>query len=431
PSVTTLTGTHYALPFWIDKDGNYTCIHSNDLKVYMHWGYRGEFEGNDPDAKAMAKVYDELTSSNYYSEIKYYDLRLDGEPYVYAPLPAAQYNFMDEDTGKEWLRVPVASTISQEVTLSGLEPGNHRFEVRAVDLQNEPDKTPSEFLFKIVSSVPALEKEGILVVDNTPHNQSWAPETITDSLYSELGFLADYTGTIDILDRKWLYDNVYVNRNYTSDVLSPTDLQKYKTIIYHADFYENMNLQSEANALDIYFQGGGNLIISGCANLSAMRSGLQNNGSSFLQKYFGIDYMEDDAIVAFKGAMMPFNPSYFKKAVAHNSSYSDITLDPDGFYSQITLPNFDSTALGPISYFPLDNLSINTEVLFTFGCKDPGDGLYDPSNQEYTFYSQQPVAIKSVNSNNNKCFMFGFPLSYMDEEAVSDMLMQIINDIEQ
>ncbi len=436
PSVLTPTGTRYSVPFWVDKEGDYSCIHSNDLKIYMHWGYQGEYEQNDPDQRQEGKVLDEMTAKQYFSSIKYYDLRLDGEPYYYAPLPASEYNYLDPVTGKEWLRVPVASSISQEAVISGLAPGVHRFEVRAVDMQNEPDKTPSEFVFKIVEAIPASQKEGILVLNNTTTNATWAPAAIIDSLYSHEGFFADYPGTVDRLNRKWLYDNVYVSRNYTNDVFSPTDLQQYKTVIYHADYYVNIEFDLEINSLDLYLQGGGNLIISGCSNLSTpLHPKLRNNSFSILQKYFGIEYLQEDALIHFSDkiwSVLPYR-SYFEKAVTNNPAYNDVVISTDNFYSQVTLPGFDPTTLATVTYFPQQYLNPQTtEVIYTFGCKAPGDDPLDPSDAEYAYYSAQPVAIKNTTAYNNKCYLFGFPLSYMDYDDASEMLINIIlNEIEQ
>lgn len=427
PSVLTTSGTRYAAPFWVDRNGDYTCIHSNDLKIYMHWGYRGEFTDNNPDDKFVGKVYDELTSKQYFSEIKYFDLRLDGQPYYYAPLPAAQYNYVDESTGKEWLRVPVASTISQKATLSGLSPGTHRFEVRAVDMQNEPDRTPSEFVFKIVEFVPASQKEGILVLDNTLDN-NYTPPAIIDTLYSKQGYFKNYPHVVDRLERSWLAENVWVDRNYTKDIFSPTDLQNYKTVVYHAENLESMKFALEYNTMELYLQSGGNIILSGNANLSIeMQRDMKNNNYPILEKNFGIDYLQDDAISYPTDSYSPLSPNiFFVGADGSSSEYPEIDLKLPSFNPTVT------TAFGPIAYFPVQYLnSATTEVLYTFRCKQPGDDPTDPSNAEYDYYSAQPVAVKNTTANN-KCYIFGFPLSYMDDDAVSEMLMYIIqNEIEQ
>lgn len=435
PSVVTTSGTRYAVPFWVDKDGNYSCIYSSNLKIYMHWGYSGEYETNDPYQKAKNVVYDENTFQQYFSEIKYYDLRLDGEPYYYAPLPASNNNIIDEATGKEWLRVPSTSSIFQKTILTNLAPGLHKFEVRAVDMQNEPDKTPSEFVFKIVEAIPSLEKQGILVIDDSRDHPLWSPEAIVDSLYSADYFLDFYSGQIDYIDRSWLKNNVWVNRNFTTDVISPTDLQNYKTVIYHSDHYEETNIQRDFNVLELYLQGGGNLILTGCSNIAFKAlPGIISSNSSLFSRYFGIDTSEDDAIQYLNTQPNGNIKFYFEKAVSNLTPYEDIAITTDGFYSQITLPPsiFNPAALGAISYFPEEYLDLSSvEVLYKFGCVAPDDDPTSPTNAEYDYYSQQPVAIKNTASNGSKCYLIGFPLSYMNAEDVSKMLENVINDIEQ
>ncbi|MBN2460102.1 MAG: hypothetical protein JXB60_00725, partial [Candidatus Cloacimonetes bacterium] len=142
PNVLRPDGNHFSTPFWINLAGDYTAINSDDLNIYMHWGWFGEFKLNDPRERILNAVKDEETGALYFSEIIYFDLRLDGAPFVYPPLPAEWFNITDDD-GTEWLRVPIFYEIGQNAVLYDLASGEHTFEVRAVDLQLIPDPTPA------------------------------------------------------------------------------------------------------------------------------------------------------------------------------------------------------------------------------------------------------------------------------------------------
>jgi hypothetical protein len=428
PSVMTTDGAHYATPFWIDKNGDYVALHSNDLKVYLSWGYNGEYMGNSPGRKKISVVFDERTANQYFSEIKYFDLRLDGEAYHYAPLPASQYNIEDPETGKTWLRVPISHAISQETILTGLNSGTHKFEVRAVDLQDIGDATPTFFIFKIINSIPLQDKEGILVLDDSPNNPLFSPEAHVDSLYSTAYFLAGYEGTVDALDRAELKTTVWVSGlHWSKDVFSPTDLQQFKTVIYFADSPNEPNkFAMEYDVLNIYLRNGGNLIFSGGKNIAVeVQRDCVNFGLPVLNRYFGIEEDEDAVNFIKKGVTEAnyLNLRYFIGATADNGFTQDVDLQ---------LPSFNTLfddALGPVSYFDENMLDPSTEVIYRFKCRPVGDNAEEPSNYEYNMFNGQPVGLKKV-TGNSKCYIFGFPLAYMVPEQVNTILLQCIQEIE-
>ena len=437
PNVTTADGVHFSTPFWIDKNLCFTTLHSNDLKIYMKWGYNGEYESNDPDGTKKLIVKDELTGSPYSSEIKYFDLRLDGEPYYYAPLPAEQYNYFDEETGKEWLRVPINHEISQETIFTYLQPGTHRFEVRAVDLQEVADESPAEFIFKVIEPLQAEEKEGIVIINDTPHHSSFSPKEIIDSLYSDIGFFSDYSGTLTILKRVDLFNNIdqhMPNLHFSKCYLSPTDLQQYKTVFFHTDQQPGVsNFAKEYDVLNLYLRGGGNLILSGGANLKVkVHTDCSNFGYPILENCFGIPMDEEDVMnIIEREGVTSIDPAfknlaYFIKATGEGDLPDiDITL-PSLMCGYVTM----NSGLGPVCFFDEDLLSDETTVIYRFGCKPAGDDPIDPTQSEFDEYNGQPVALLK-DYNGGKCYIFGFPLSFMEVDMVKTMLAQILEEIEQ
>ena len=442
PSVMTSEGAHYSTPFWITKDGEYTAVHSDDMKIYMKWGYYGEYQNNSPNPpnKKNANVLDERTGNKYFSEIRFYDLRMDGEPYYYAPLPASEFNILDEETGQEWLRVPVSHAIAQETIVTGLSSGIHRFEVRAVDLQNVPDATPTEFVFNLVEPVPAIEKEGILILDDSKSSPNQSPEAYVDSLYQEYYF-SDYTGRYDFLDREWLAENIKNSKfHFDKAEFCPTDIQSYKTVIYHCDNpIKEANFQKEYDVINLYLKGGGNLVLSTGANLKTeVLRDVFNWAYPVLNRYFGVDGSDEESIIILEKdgvtALEPafFNLPYFIKAIPDNGFTEEIDLMIPSFHPFVNihpLLQIEVNAMGPVAYFDEDKLDENTTVIYRFGCISAGDGPLDPSYFEYSTYNDQPVGLKRQ-VGESKCYIFSFPLSYMEPVQVKNMLNQIIDEIE-
>ena len=436
-------GAHYSTPFWIDKDGNYSAIGSDDLKIYMHWGWHGEYGNQLQDAfvitdnpfdKRIASVVDEQTNVSYFAEIKYFDLRLDGEPYNYPPYPPEGDHLQIDPDGKEWLRVPITNDIAQETIITGLDNGIHRFEVRAVDIQDIGDATPAEFVFRIVPPVSREEKSGIIILDDDGNNNNFAPDAIIDSLYE--AFLSDYTGEIESLDRQELWGNVWdAELHFGRDVFSPTDLEKYKLVIYHSDYIDSVNkLQSEFEVLYLYLRNGGNLIISSGKYLREAINDVESIPNLMFEDYFGLRAAGKDLVkvVTKDGTEASFlNLAYFQTAVASNGFSENINLQIPSFNPQVNynMPAQDSVkAIGPVAYFDESLLGDDVDVIYRFGCKEAGDGPIDPSEAEYEEYNGQPVAVAKVTEKNN-CYLFGFPLSYMKVDDVKLLINKILTDI--
>ncbi len=445
----TSDGTHFSTPFWINKEGEFAVLGSSDLKIFAHWGWHGEYgqttqgEPNitdNPFDLVVGTLKDEDTDATYYSEMQYFDLRLDGEPYYYPPLPPEGDNLQIDDNGKEWLRIPIHHSIAQHSVLTSLEEGLHRLEVRAVDLQDAGDPTPASMIFRIVNRVPKDEKEGILIIDDSQDNNNFAPEALLDSLYFE-EFLAGYSGTIDMIDREELKETVWRNQlHFARDVFSPTDLERYKWVIYHSDqITVDSNFQKEFEIFSLYLRGGGNLIMSGGLNFRNTLNTLEDyliDDNVFLN-FFGLSTEDGDVIKAISkngSEAIGFTPdklalAYFNKATADNGFSQDIDLQIPSFnpfvnYSPVVQDSVKG--LGPIAIFEESLLPADVEVIYRFGCKEPGDGPLDPTFDEYEEFTGQPVAIRRV-TEDNSCYIFGFPLSYMKPEQVNVMMLEIIN----
>jgi len=454
-SIETFSGLHYATPMWlgINEEGEettveYQLVGSDDVRVYMHWGWHGEFEEDNPFKKITDETLDEATNSSYFAEITHFDLRLDGAPLYYPPLPPVGDNLVVDQDGTEWLRVPINHPIGQYVTLNatmlsnfnGSVYGEHNFEVRARDLQGLVDPTPDVFTFNIYEPVSKDFKEGILVIDQETHNPTLAPEEYINDFYDYV--VSDFTSEEgpDYLDWNQLKEYVtsvlgLYELHFTKSVISPVRLQQYKTIIFHVDnpTYET-SFWREYEAFEIFLSQGGNIILSGGAKLPTLQSSLRANGFPLLNNYFGIPLLSDDVIVA-ASDQMDENP-FFINATPDDgaSNYSPISLEFDNAFNPYISDNFNPSfpfivwGLGPLSYF--DETQIYSEVLYRYGCKSVDAEEYPPTQDEYDFFNGLPVALKfSTQNNYNTSAVFGFPLSWMNQEDVKSMMNNLLTEM--
>ena len=168
-----------------------------------------------------------------------------------------------------------------------------------------------------------------------------------------------------------------------------------------------------------------------------------------LEKYFGIPLSDINAIdiVRFE-EFTPLAPPFFRlqffvKALAENGFVENIDLQIPSFNPMVNYqPILQDTvnALGPVALF--ENYDSDTEEIFGFGCRQPEAGTsfpqwddiddedHYPSENQFNIYNGKSVALKKI-TEKNKCYIFGFPLAYMEPGDVRAMLNQIIAEIEQ
>jgi len=440
PSVLTSNGVHYATAFWLNSEETYTAIGSSEFKTYMKWGYYGEYEENNPHKRKSGIAIDELTGNEYFCAIVGYDIRLDGNPYYYPPIPAEGVHLQVDNDGKEWLRVGVNDAIgkSTTVTLTSYEGslgdiyGEHTFEVRAIDLQGAVDLTPHEFNYTIVPSVLKEEKSGVMIIDDESGSNAEI-EVMIDSLYNY--YVSDYTTEIGYTNRGNLFESLLPIAgsalHFGKSIIAPTDLQQYKTIIYHCDSpTAEFSFWKEYEALKIYLLQGGNLILSGGMNIEYVFGKCAGNSFNIFGDYFGIP-MDNNEAIGRASTSFTENP-FFIKAITENG-YNDIDLLLPSFNTAITnpmAPILSVEGLGPIAYFN----DHEADVIFSYGCKEVGEDPPGcpyhiiPTQEEYDEFNGLSIALK-YETIDNSCYLFSFPLAYMEPDQVKSMMTQILNDI--
>jgi hypothetical protein len=459
PSVQTIGGTHFATPFWINYPGGFDgeearpdtiefgAIWSQDLKINMRWGWHGEYQSDEPVNKKVGAVLDEETDMSYFAEITHFDLRLDGAPFEYAPLPAVGENLQIDEDGTQWLRVPIGHEISQGAMLSGdkVTPGEHTIEVRVVDLQGVYDPTPATFTYTIAE--PVTEKSGILVIDDDT-----AAIVSQDSISATYEYILSDQPEVDYIDRKDVADYISViglsPLHFDKAVFSPLDLQKYALIIYHSDAplkNQASNFFKEYDAFNLYLASGGNMIFSGGANIQGVQENCRKDAVPLLEKYFGIplNANDGDLIVNTISNENFLSSAFFVQANAVDGFTNDIQLAYPNPITQLVNLRY---GLNAVSYFTESYLDPLSEITFTLGCKQPdadGNGFdptfteWDdtddtdqyPSQAQFEELQNQPVGVKKVTANN-KCYIFGFPLSFMDKDQAKTAVETVISEIQ-
>lgn len=445
PRTITQGSIHYATPLFKDTEHRNTAVYSSNIKLWVRWGWWGEYGdirdnsadygdttklNSMPYGKKVDVVLDSRTSSNYFSEITAYDIRFDGEPYSYPPYPFSEYGVTDQD-GKRWLRLPTNSPLGQTIVLTssqlpapvGTEPGEHTFEVRVVDLQNEYDPTPAVFTFYLFPYIEPANRNGILVIDDDL-DSAQAPDYTIDTKYANM--LSGYFGIKDVISRTpHLKGKVNPDEDTRGRALAFSDLQKYKLIIYHNDNVNDTgNLMYDSDGISLYLMRGGNLVISHTHRLSPILAEISRQGvRTTLVNYLGfenlpkISYVDNNNLKAF-----------FQKAVPAMTNYNEMNLqfgteDQAAFYSMVNLRH----GLGYLSYF--EDTHFTGEPLYTFGCKPTNYSVYPPTQAQYDLYNGKTVAFRKVNSNNSHVYIFGFPLSFMKDSETKATMNQILSEI--
>ncbi|RLC55121.1 MAG: hypothetical protein DRH89_08330, partial [Candidatus Cloacimonadota bacterium] len=176
----------------------------------------------------------------------------------------------------------------------------------------------------------------------------------------------------------------------------------------------------EFEALKIYLVQGGNLILSGGATLKTIQLKCNEHGFNILDEYFGIPITNTDAIGRIPATVQYVNNPFFISAIGQEGNNDIDLLLPNPFNNVINMVE----GLQPVAFFN----DHNSEVIYNFGCRDVGSGSHDPTQEEFDEYNGKPVGLK-YETTNNSCYIFGFPLTFMEPEQVKTMMTQILNEI--
>jgi len=388
-------------------------INSPDFKLHLRWGYAGQYgvvnndsvvyTNNPWDSEINATL--SLSDHDYHSRIVAFDLRFDDQPFPIQPHFVMPETVTHND-GTSWLRVNNLNDSARHHIFSGLSSGMHQLQVCVVDLQGVIS-APAAITINLKQCKPISERYGILVVDDTPHHNIYAPETYVDHFY--MYAIPSLWGAVS---RFQIEAGVGITNK-----ISPTQMQEYKAVVWHCD-NPNIagNMSSNVDAMEVYLAGQGILLLSGTQQLVNTFDNLSII-PQFLPNRFGLISHNQYGQLAPNSASNPF----FIKAIGLDG-LEDIDLNLDAPFNALVAAR---EGLSTVSYF---NPGYAVTYLQQFGCKPVDAALYPPTQEQYDLYSSKFVAYKHSYAGGN-VVVFGFPLSYMVPNDVTAGLQSILNDI--
>jgi len=446
PFTITQNEQHFATPLFKDTADRYTLVHSNNLKVYIRWGWWGEYGKEEstgtvtyPLDNPYEKKVDTVLSEpdpetgynggeNYFGEITHFDVRYDDQPYNFPPF--ADSVISDED-GTQWLRLPLYSPLRQSIVLTGnqITPGEHKFEVRCVDSQDEVSEYPAVFYFTVLPYVAPASRSGVLIIDDDPNHNQNSPDALVTDKYANM--------TSDIPDVTVLKYGGSGEDGTNADVrkrnLAFPDLQNYKMVIYHADNPSaGGTFEDEIDGLSLYVRKGGNLVISHTSQFASKATDISNKRGLTLLEYMGFPSLP--TLTA--GPANPALGAFFQNAVG-SMEYPDLGLQysahPD---NPDQTPSFhplieNLQGYSAVAYHNIIDGSPNIlgEPLYTYGCKPVDYPVFPPSQAQFDARNGKVVGVRKVNSNGARVFTFTFPLSYMLDIDTKALINEIWNEI--
>jgi len=433
----------FATSFFRSFEGENTAITSANMKVWIRWGWSGEYGKVLPsgaidhtDNPYDTKVNDVLDKNgrNYYSEITHFDLRYDGDEYEYAPYANDPSRHVVDANGDRWLRIPLISPIGQTLVLTfpKTTAGEHKFEVRCVDLQGEVDPEPQVFTFFLEDHLPPAQREGVLVIDDDPDGVD-SPEAIVNAAYDYM--LSDYTnsgGTVVTQKRPAQINTEQLD--HMKRYFAPSEMQKYKLVIYHSDRpTQKGSLKAEHDGLFLHLVKGGNLMISSTGKLAEdLEDYAKGNHRAFLN-YLGLPFIGSPAEYVSNSMALK---TVMQKAKGQ-ANYPDISLQCSALTDQ---PSFSQIiemyhGLSAVSYFKESSpsnpnlLLPGTTVVYRLGCKPVGYTPGPPTQADYDLYNDRAIGIRHINAQGGRTWTFGFPLSYMYGPHAKAMMNQVLSEI--
>nr|MDK2851120.1 hypothetical protein [Candidatus Cloacimonadota bacterium] len=437
---------HFAAPLFKNMQNRFTVVYSENLKVYVRWGWWGEYGKeestgtityplDDPYIKKVDTVLSEPNpeigyggGENYYGEITHFDVRYDGQPYYFPPFAESIHT---DDDGTQWLRLPLYSPLRQSIVLTGnqLTPGEHVFTVRCVDSQDEVSLYPAELVFTVEPYKSPSQRNGLLIIDDDTDNQNLSPEAIVNNKYAQM------SGDIENVDFVKYNGTEEGNRTYR-DIrnrhLAFSDLQNYKMVIYHADNpAQGGSIENEIDGLSLYLRNGGALVISHTSQFASKSTTISTKRGFTLLNLLGLP--EQPTMVA--GPSNPAQGPFFLTAVGM-SGYPNLDLQ----YSNHPSGNGNNSFSQAVEYFHgfssvayhklLGGVpNITGEAIYSYGCKPIDYVAYPPSEEQFNNLNGKIVGTRKINENGSRAYIFTFPLSYMEETEAKVMINKIWSEL--
>ncbi len=406
-------GNHRNRRLWASESG-LQAIWTPDIKLHLQWGYWGEFGQiiptgtytitNNPWDPAINVCTDVNTHADYHSRVEYFDLRWDN-----APFPSQTYHvnpsLVTHQDGSTWLRIKNLNPQARSIIFSGLSSGMHQLQVCAVDLQNVISD-PAIMQINLVPYKPYDQRSGVLIVDDSANNAS-SPDALVDDFYNAV--VPTTFGSVSSIDISSIEpDDCYLN---------PIMMQNYKGLVWHTDSPSaNPKLSGYADALNIYLGNSGRLVLSGTHKLAG-EFDTWIPLSDFLADNFGI---ASEASYGILSASLVQKTFFIGAEGIQSLPDIDLEID-DAINPVIELKE----GLSSVTWF---NPGMQVENQYMFVCKPVNAGQDPPTAEEYDFYSSKYVGYLK-HQGDAYVAVFGFPLSYMEQQQTQAAMQVLLNII--
>ncbi|MCF7918781.1 MAG: hypothetical protein K9N06_02575 [Candidatus Cloacimonetes bacterium] len=431
PQKTVAGETHYAAPFDINFEGDYTALESPDLQFYLEWGYWGQygepgFHGwppeitNNPFDKEIGLLTNPDGTTQYSAEIEWYEMQLDGQA-----VQTDYYGSAAEELTPGWLRIRALHPHCRQIMLENLEPGWHTFSVRAADNFGNIDPEPAVFQFRIYDYIEPEDRQALLIIDADRDNLMSPDDTIDDIYLDALSGYPYAVSVIDLEDQSIIsaeYRTYNSNMHFERALIAHSDLIDYKWIILHVDSASGSYFHRSLcdNLYDIHTQKS-NLILSAGANLAYLCSNCLYNDSGKLEKvledYWRIDVSSSEQYVECISSSTLTNP-FLIGAIPASGMETHLDLQLPGWNSLVT----SRAGLGPCCRFLEEG--ITSDIIYRYDCKPVDCEFYPPTEEQYAEFHESPIAIHH-NFRDSQAFVFGFNLSFMEIADLQAMFNEI------
>ncbi|MCK9557235.1 MAG: hypothetical protein M0R50_04235 [Candidatus Cloacimonetes bacterium] len=384
----------YFRSLW-NNEGVWEAINSVDFKLHIQWGYSGQYNDNNPINTWETNVVLDENGVDYSSNIVAFWLRFDSDPFPNQDYYAGS-EIVNDTNGNPWLRIHNLNHMSRYHVFENMNDGIHLFEVMAEDLQGELSDV-CRYEFNLAHYDAPSARDGLLIIDGDSDNANMSPDYYVDSFYSNVvpSTLAP------------VYSMEF------GQTVSAAAMMNRKAVLFHADNpVSSVDLRNHLDALNIYLSNNGNLILSGTHKLMNFitETSMHYYTEHIISDKFGIS---DPGLLEVMGTGLHLNP-FFIKGIGLQQ-YGDIPLNlGDPFNPIVELGQGLSAVL-------LLDPALDLDWIYSVGCKPVDHEVFPPTQEQYEYYSSKYVGYRH-NSGQSKVAVFTFPLSYMQEEAVANML---------
>ena len=455
-------------------------VGNEQTRFWFRWGYNGEFHDseqedperlvpfNNPDHRQRLIVRDSL-GVNYRTEIAYFHLQLNGEPFIFGPLVNPSCPFFQQG----WLRIPVGHEIAQRVSFNGLAPGRiHELRLRAEDLAGNWDPSPAVFRFQLVAPNAPGDRQGVLLinyatyVEGSPHAGVYEElqQYYRDILPAGTNIQFVHRRTFESLRNATSSRYMSPGRN-TQGYMSSLDvrgwppvrreahlfpyslLTQYRYVIIATDtqnYGARLSIRPDLDGIRNYMSNSGTVILIGHSNITHLhREFIETHRSTFLTDFFGFPRFVDHlaALTLSTNAIIPGDNQYFFIGATPASGTNNPTLraELDNNPDRLLTPNFptwirERRGLANISY--LTGPLVGGTPLYLFNCKPAGYGPvltvgtrqidFGPNEEQHREIHGSVVAFRKAN-NQGFGYTIMFPPFHMNKDDMRAMFARIIN----